>query len=102
MIKMVKLNKVNNVVMGKLDKMILEESIRNEMNLSSVDNYLAIDALNEDVYMYSRNKENLILLFIDKKNRKERLINVENYRNLKFIDKKDLSSDELRYMVSNL
>lgn len=98
--KIVKLES-KNVVINKLDKMIIEENIRNQENLSSISDLLLINAAKEDVFLFD-NDNKTILISIDKKNRKEKYIDINDIRKVKSMTLNQFSSNELKFLVANI
>lgn len=110
--KLTTLRKRNNMNMAELDRMIHEASIENELNMMKVDRQLLsdttrltnviMDTTDDDVYMFNSDIHKLIVVSVNRKTRKERIVNIDEYRNVKALQKKDLSSDELRFIAANL
>lgn len=99
---LVKLNKRPDILLGELDKMIVTESVQNELNLAKADKFLLLDnSKNNEMYMFNSNNKR-ILVSIDRKAKKEQLINIDKFRYMGMIAKNDLSSDELRFIAANL
>lgn len=98
--KIVKLGS-KNVVLNKLDKMIMEENMRNQENLSSLSDLLLINTTKEDVFLFD-NDNKTILISIDKKNRKEKYININDVRKVKSMTLSQFSSNELKFLVANI
>lgn len=101
-----------NIGVSELDRMIHEASIENELNMMEIDRQLLsdttrltnviMDTTEDDVYMFNSDSHKLIVVSINKKTRREKIVNIDEYRNVKALQKKDLSSDELRFIAANL
>lgn len=97
--KIVKLEN-KNIVLNKLEKMIIEENMRNKENLSSLSDLLLINS-KEDIFLFNNNN-NTVLISIDKKNKKEKYINMTDMNKLKSISLNQFSSKELKFLVANI
>ena len=98
--KIVKLQE-KNVVLGQLDKMLIRESIRNNENLSAISDLLLMDASKEDIFLFD-NEAKTVLISIDRKNKKEKFINIEDCRKLKKMSLKQFKPEEIKFLVSNI
>ena len=98
--KIVKLQE-KNVVLGQLDKMLIRESIRNNENLSAISDLLLMDASKEDIFLFD-NEAKTVLISIDRKNKKEKFINIEDCRKLKKMSLKQFNPEEIKFLVSNI
>lgn len=90
-----------NIVLSQLDKMIMEENIKNEENLSALSELLLMDTSKEDVFLFD-NDARTILISIDRINRKEKFINIEDFRKIKKMKLEHFKPEEIKFLVSNI
>lgn len=90
-----------NIILSQLDKMIIEENTKNDENLSTLSELLLIDMSKEDIFLFD-NDARTVLISIDRINRKEKFINIEDFRKLKKMKLENFKQEEIKFLVSNI